>query len=153
MTKQEQDGKTTIQIDTSLQTELNKLRKWRTDTYNTIIQRLLTGLSHVYVEFVLVDNELPQTHTVIFQIGEDPRNIFIWKGAKCEQIAIEEVQKLLKQSKPTLSVTRKEAEGILELFTTMTNMLPEDLTEFRERLTQFLKTSKDGDLLSIEGAD
>lgn len=112
----EKPKKTTIAIDVSVQKKLDKLKKGR-DTYNDIVRRLVDHIADVYVEFILIDNELPHTHTVVFQLGEDVESLYHWNGKALKTITIGETQKLLRQSKPNIMITRHEAEtfvGLLE---------------------------------------
>lgn len=134
--------KTTIAIDLKVQKELNKLRKGR-ETYNDVVQRLIYGVSDVYVEFVLVDNELPQSHTVVFQLGEDTKSLYYWDGQNVQPITVKEAQKLLKQPKPNMTVTKEEAQ-ILSCYiaplSELPNMpIPENHIPTLERLKKFLE--------------
>lgn len=106
--------KTTIQIDKELQTRLQTMMHLG-DTYNKLIRDiLLNKQQEIYVEIILVDNELPQSHTVILQIGEDKRNLYHYTGEKINPIELDEVQKLLKQPKPNMTITREDAKLILD---------------------------------------
>lgn len=104
--------KTTIQVDKEVQRRLASLKQ-RGENYNHVLKRLLSQEANVYVELILVDNELPQTHTVVLQLGEDPRNVYYFNGSEIKPITLTEVQQLLKKPKPNITITHNEAERLI----------------------------------------
>lgn len=114
MSKKELE-KTTIQVTRKLQGQLSEFKHHSRESFNDVIQRFVDGATDVYVEMILVDNELSQSHSVVFQLGGDQRNLFIADINGIRQIELNEVQKLVKQAKPILGITREEAERILQL--------------------------------------
>lgn len=93
---------TTIALHRDTKKVLDSLKKGTKDCPEKVIQRLIHGITDVYVELVLVDNELPQTHTVVFQLGTDKESLYYWNGQSIVPITLAQVQKLLKQPKPDL---------------------------------------------------
>lgn len=82
------------------------------EDYDAVITRLLNNQADVNFELIMVDTELPQLHTLVFQLGDDPGSLWFFNGAKCVPITLEESNKLLKQPKPNLTVNRGEAEQL-----------------------------------------
>lgn len=106
---------TTIQVDLEVRDFLHNNKRGRED-YNDVLRRLITGRIDVYIEFILVDNELPQTHTVLFQLGENTDSFYFFDGRKpvrpghyAVPVTLEEAQKLLKVPKPNMTINWKEA--------------------------------------------
>lgn len=116
MSKKEtvRDG-TTIGVLNSTQEELDNLKnKWRCASYDSVVQRLLRGVHDVYVELISIDNELPQLHTVTFQLGEDKDSLYFWNGESTKQITLEEANKKMKEPKPNITFTLAEVKEILD---------------------------------------
>lgn len=129
--------KTTIAIDVKIQKELNKLRKGR-ETYNDVLRRLIHGISDVFVEFVLVDNELPQSHTIVFQLGEDTKSLYFWDGQNIQPITVDDAQKLLKQPKPNMTLTKEEIEIVADFMMIFYKDLSGEKLIFFKRIEDFL---------------
>jgi len=108
MSKKEKQ--TTIAVDREVREALRKLGKGNPP--NQVIRNLLRGITDVYVEFVLIDNELPVSHTAVFQMGEDSKSLYFWNGETLAPITVEEVQARLKQPKPNMTITREDAKII-----------------------------------------
>lgn len=113
---------TTIQIDSDFKSDLDKIRKGR-ESYNALLKRIVSGIGDVYINFHLIDNELPITHTVVFQLGENSQSLYFYDGHEdinpqqfANPITAEEVQKLLKEPRPNMSISVAEARDILECF-------------------------------------
>lgn len=132
--------KTTIAIDVDVQKELDSLRKSKTDTYNTILKRLIQGITDVYTEFVLIDNELPQLHTVVFQLGTDPESLYFYDGKTIQPIMLQDTQKLMKQPKPNMTITKEEVDLIIEHLCSIEASVEEQ--HLRNRLNLFLEQTK-----------
>lgn len=105
---------TTIAISRENQKALNAKRRGFED-YNAIVGRLLDGEGETWAELIMIDNEIPQLHTCVFQLGENALCYYHWDGRSIKQISFEETNKLMKQPKPTLTITRDEAELIKEI--------------------------------------
>lgn len=102
---------TTIQVYLDVKEKLEQFRRGR-DSYNDVIRKLIQGTQEVYVEFILVDNELPQLHTVVFQLGEDADSLYYYDGKQIKPITLEETQELMKKPKATMTITPEEAHAI-----------------------------------------
>jgi len=127
--------KTTIAIDKNVQKILSRLKRGF-ETYNDVIRRLIESRVDVYVEFVLIDNELPQTHTAVFQMGEDSQSVYFFNGSDIQPITIEKTQELLKQPKPNMTITREEARILYGHFDYPTDTKEEKIAE---RIEKFLE--------------
>ena len=103
---------TTIAISVENAAELNR-QKRGFDSYDDVLSRLFTNQADVYTEFVLIDNELPQLHTCVFQLGEDNKSLYYWNGQAIAPISLADSNKLLKQPKHNITLTKKELFYIL----------------------------------------
>jgi hypothetical protein len=127
---------TTIAISVANQKELNKLRKGR-ESYDDVLSRLVNNQFDIYVEFLSIDNELPQLHNAAFQCGEDADSVFFFDGIHASRpSSLEEINKLVKQPKPNMVITREEAGRIVFELTGAKNS---ESQKIRERLIAFLK--------------
>jgi len=64
------------------------------------LTRLINGQVDVNVEVIMIDNELPQLHTLVFQLGDDKDSLYYWDGKTIEKVSVKEANRLLKQPKP-----------------------------------------------------
>ena len=139
---------TTIAVEVKVQKILEGLKRGR-DDYNDVIKRLLgESQGEIYAEFILVDNELAQLHTCVFQLGEDKDALFFFDGQFIKPITLEETNKLMKQPKPNISFNVKEA-GFLQ-YALLRCARAGKHKSLEQRIAKFLGT-KEGDLPSIEG--
>ena len=106
---------TTIAVDHETRAKLESMKQGREDV-GDVVERLAAGQIDVYVEFILVDNELARTHTALFQLGEDVDSLYFFDGGKCNPIKIEDAQKLTKNPNPNITFTKEEALTIREHF-------------------------------------
>ena len=90
---------TTVAIHPETRKKLETFKINLKDTPDKIINRLMNGVTDVYVEFVLIDNELPQSHTAVFQLGTDKESLYHWTGQETKPITLAGAQKLLKAPK------------------------------------------------------
>ena len=104
---------TTIGVKRDTHKKLMDLKHPHED-FDNIINRLLNRNVDVYLEFTLIDNELPQTHTAVFQLGEDSKSLYFYNGESVKPINLDEVQKLLKQPQPNMTITKEEARLLHE---------------------------------------
>lgn len=116
---EEEPSLTTIQVDTETRAYLESKKHGREGVYK-VVRRMIQGISDVYIEFVLVDNELPRTHTAVFQMGENSQSLYFFDGSlpagrQCNPIDPEKVQELIKQPKPNITLTREEAQKIFNV--------------------------------------
>jgi len=109
----EPSNMTTIAISRTNQNILNSMRRGFED-YNAIVTRLLAGQTEMWTEIIAVDNELPYLHTCILQLGEHAEKLHYWDGQNFREITFEEANKTMKQPKPNMTITRDEAEGLVE---------------------------------------
>ena len=98
---------TTIAISKENAKKIVEMERGNED-YDAVITRLLNNQADVNFELIIVDNELPQLHTLVFQLGDDPESQWFFNGAKCVPITLAESNKLLKQPKPNLTLSLKE---------------------------------------------
>uniref|UniRef100_A0A6M3K4B7 Uncharacterized protein n=1 Tax=viral metagenome TaxID=1070528 RepID=A0A6M3K4B7_9ZZZZ len=84
--------------------------------YEAVIKRLIDNVGAVYFEPVLVDNELPQTHTIVFQLGEDKTSLYLFDGEKISPITLDVVQMMVKQPKPNITINCEDASLLLRVF-------------------------------------
>jgi len=86
-----------VKVDLRNKTALHKLKK-PGESDNDVITRLIQGVQDVFFQFILIDNELPMTHTAVFQLGTEPNSLYYWDGKDTKTITIEEVQELTKKT-------------------------------------------------------
>jgi hypothetical protein len=101
-------------------------------TLNEVIRFLLgQAKGEVYVDIILVDNSLPQLHTVVFQLGEDKESVYLFDGSEMAPTTLEHIEELMKQPK-TMPLTRREATIILG-----DGLYLDSNKDFRDRLRTF----------------
>lgn len=133
---------TTIAISMKTQEALNKLKQVKED-YEDVVNRLLQGSVDVYTEFVLIDNELPQLHTAVFQLGEDVDSLFYWDGKPpMRPITLKEANALMKQPKSNMTITKKDTERLIFHFNTKIPTNEEDMKLFNRLKTFFEEGQK-----------
>ena len=126
---------TTIAIDEEVQKAIDAFRKGKY-TYNEVLRRhFLQDITEVYLEFKTIDNDLPDLHTAVFQLGENTDSLYFWDGKELEPITIVETNALVKQPKPNMTITREDAGHIIYALTN----LPGPMKKIRERLMEFVK--------------
>lgn len=127
---------TTIAISVENQKGLEAMKRGR-ESFDEVISRLKDNQFDVFVEFLLIDNELPSLHTAAFQCGTDTDSVFYFDGMhQPRQSTPEEINNLMKQSKPNITFSMEDA-GILylELLHCGAAALP-----IKNRLNEFLHT-------------
>lgn len=141
---------TTIAVEVKVQKILEGLKRGRED-YNDVIKRLLgESQGEIYAEFILVDNELAQLHTCVFQLGEDKDALFFFDGQFIKPITLEETNKLMKQPKPILAITREEARVLhnyhegedISKLGKLPEWDPDKLLKVLNRITDFLEVQE-----------
>ena len=137
---QKKSKTTTIAITWDAHKRLKNLMK-SGDDYDAIIKQLLNNQVDVYTEFILIDNELPQLHTVVFQLGDNKDSLFYFDGERIQTITLAETQKMMKQPKPNMTITREEVKSFVEWFSVPNAVVS---TSFLARLTEFLEQTKNG---------
>ena len=115
------------------------------EDYDAVVTRLLNNQADVNFELIIVDNELPQLHTLVFQLGDDPESQWFFNGATCVPITLAESNKLLKQPKPNMTINAEEAIALLGAFHVITEFargdrpLDKQETALRKKLSDFLE--------------
>lgn len=85
-----------VGVDLKVKTALHKLKK-SGESDCDVIRRLIQGTYDVFFQFILIDNELPMSHTAVFQLGSDADSLYHWDGKNTHTITVEDVQKLAKK--------------------------------------------------------
>ena len=85
---------TTIAISQKNADSLRKMIHGRED-YNDVLTRLIADSVDVWVDVIMVDGQLPQLHTVVFQLGEDKHSLYYYNGERMEPLSLEEANALL----------------------------------------------------------
>ena len=134
MSKDEKRVFTTIAVDVETRKTLSKLAD-KGESVNDAIRRLIQSQVDVYVDFVLVDNELPQLHTVAFQLGEDKHSVYYYDGENIQPTTLAQVQKMAKQPKPNMIITRGDADMMLNNIA----FVDDDAKIVKKRLIEFLE--------------
>lgn len=140
---------TTIQVDKETRDFLESKKRGKEGIYK-VVRRLVQGISDVYVEFVLIDNELPRTHTAVFQMGENSQSLYFFDGSlpagrQCNPIDLEKVQELIKQPKPNFTMNRKEAELAEEALRSKWKEGNQAFLDFMKRLKEYVENQPSGD--------
>ena len=130
---------TTIAITIGVHDRLRKLMKGQED-YNDVVSRLLNDSVDVYTELILVDNELPQLHTVVFQLGDNKDSLFYFDGERIQTTTLAETQKMMKQPRPNMTITQEEVQILFDCChdSVYMNSRPQLL----ERIKLFLEQTK-----------
>jgi predicted CopG family antitoxin len=127
----------TIAVSPEVWEILDHMKKPR-ESFNKVIKHLLSESTvDVVIDFKLVDNELPLTHTIVFQLGDDPDSLYLFDGSKPgdpQPITTEKVQELLKHPKPNLTLSLKDVTTIYE------DALANLPAEIRELIINFLNS-------------
>ena len=134
--KKKDSDSTTIAVSRKTTAKLNEMRRGFED-YDDVLTRLLNSQADVYTEFVLIDNELPQLHTCIFQLGEDANSLFVFNGTSIIATTLTEVNKLMKQPKPNFTLMKDEVEQYI--LNRKDRGSPELEKKFFERVNKFLE--------------
>ena len=136
---QKKSKTTTIAITWDAHSRLKKLMK-SGDDYDAIIKQLLNNQVDVYTEFILIDNELPQLHTVVFQLGDNKDSLFYFDGERIQTITLAETQKMMKQPRPNMTITQEEVQILFDCChdSVYMNSKPQLL----ERIKLFLEQTK-----------
>jgi hypothetical protein len=92
----EQYGTTTIAINVEIAEALNQLKRGR-DSYSDVLKRFIDNQADVWVDFILIDNELPQLHTVVIQLGEQKESLYYFDGQNIKKYSLEEANALMKK--------------------------------------------------------
>jgi hypothetical protein len=105
---------TTIALTLDTKEQLRHKLANSQDSFDSVVNRLLNGITDVYVEFLAIDNELPQTHTVILQLGNDKNSLYFWDGEKITPVTIEDAQKLIKMPSSRVTVDLQDFDSWLK---------------------------------------
>jgi hypothetical protein len=100
---------TTIAISAQNKNLLQKLKRGY-DTFDDVISRMVNDQADIYLEFVLIDNELPHRHSAVFQLGEDKNSLYYFNGEEIHTFTVEEANKIIKEKH--IPKTRKVTEPI-----------------------------------------
>lgn len=76
--KSKHSKKTTIAISKSTVERINARSK-RGESYDQVLDRLLSGTGDVWIEVLQVDGDSPAKHKVLFKLGEC---IYLWDGER-----------------------------------------------------------------------
>lgn len=102
---------TTIAITVEHHEQLKKLKKGF-ESFDAVLDRLFAHQADVKTEIVLVDNDLPQLHTLVLQLGEDKNSLYYWDGEKFDITTLKETNKMMKQPKPNFTLSQAEAKQL-----------------------------------------
>lgn len=135
---------TTIAISVENQEELDGMRHGR-ESFDDILSRLINNQFDVFIEFLLIDNELPSLHTAAFQLGTDTDSVFYFDGLhQPRPSSLKEINKFMKEPKPNLNmiITREEAELLMRTWNFSYPKLDKEdqpkVTKLDDRLRNFL---------------
>jgi hypothetical protein len=133
---------TTIQISRKVHTQLANLKlRWNT-SFNDTITRLLNNQTDVFFSMLLIDNELPQTHTAVFQLGEDKNSLYFFDGKDSAPITIEETQKKLKEAMPLLALTQDEVVRLQSVWAKHADNTVKENMDLWSHMAQFLEETR-----------
>jgi hypothetical protein len=131
---------TTIAISRTNQNCLNAMRKGFED-YDSIVTRLISGGPDIYTELIGIDAELPCLHTCILQLGEDAKKYHYWNGENWREISFEDANKMMKQPKPNITLTRTETQQIISDVEELSLKCAHNVkTELYDKLIAFLES-------------
>ena len=102
---------TTIAISKDSAAKLAGMRRGFED-YDAVVARLLNNQFDIPVGFISIDNELPQLHTCIIQLGEDPESLYFYTKDGFKQITLQDANVLMKQPKPNLVLSSEDVLSI-----------------------------------------
>jgi hypothetical protein len=130
---------TTIAISVENQKELDKMRRGR-ESFDDILSRLMSGQFDFYIEFLLIDNELPSLHTAAFQLGTDTDSVFYFDGQHSPRESTpQEINRFMKFPKPTFTLTREEVRHIFPMIQIPDDVKGSELSQNLEnRMKEFL---------------
>lgn len=138
----QEEEPTTIQISRKIHTQLANLKlRWNVG-FNDAITRLLNNQTDVFFEMLLIDNELPRTHTAVFQLGEDKDSLYFYDGKDSTPIIIDEVQKKLKEAVPLLALTPDEVVRLQSVWARHVDNTVKENMDLWSRLAQFLEETR-----------
>jgi len=136
---------TTLAIYPEIRDILRDLKQPSDRSVNDVIKRLV-GESQgvVKVDVIAIDNELPQLHTMIAQIGEDKDSVFLFDGQNLKPTTLIEINRLIKQPNLNMTITREEAELIKEIddnrpVRVFSGSIPKPIAEWDQKVEAFLK--------------
>lgn len=133
----------TIAVTQKVWDALNHLKKAQEPFYRIIERLILQSVVDVCLDFKLVDNELPLSHTIVFQLGDDPDSLYLFDGSKPgdpQPVTTDKVQELLKQPKPNMAITKADAiliRGLIQV-----DGFHLGLRDLHKRLQDFVEGSK-----------
>lgn len=133
---------TTIALSLPTKAELKERLQGPGDSYEGLVKRLVNGITDVYVEFLAIDNELPQTHTVIMQLGNDVNSLYYWDGEKNIPITIQSAQQLIKKPSRYVCVDLEDFKAWLEANASGTNLSEVDKVVSIQNLEDYLKNKR-----------
>jgi predicted CopG family antitoxin len=133
---------TTIALCKKNYASLEKFKRSR-ESFDDVVARLINNQVDVTVEVIMVDNELPQLHTIVFQLGEDTDSLYHWNGKTMLPIKVEQANEIMKQPKPNITFTREEIRRLYDEIVDQQgsddfNLLP-DSKEIFLRINKFLE--------------
>lgn len=70
--------KTTIWLSKNVVRRLNEISR-RGESYDQILQRILSGVGDVWVEILHVDGDAPSKHQVLLKLGDF---LYLWTGSQ-----------------------------------------------------------------------
>ena len=105
------ESMTTIAVCMANWQVLNNRKRGR-ESFDDVLKRLFRGEVDIEVSVIAVDNELPQLHTLILQLGDDPKSLYHFGGKDFEPITLDEANKKMKSPKPNLTISKEQAEVI-----------------------------------------
>ena len=142
MPKKTPKSKTTIQIDSDNQKALSEMFTNNKDTYNNVISRLINNIADVKVDLIAIDNELPQLHTAIFQLGEDKESIYYFDGQTFKPITLKEANSFRRQPTLNMTITKEEAKSLYALIGVGLKYSDKQVESLLTRLSNFLETKE-----------
>ena len=104
---------TTIAVSKKNNAKIQTLK--RGGSADDVVSRLLNSQADVYTEFILIDNDLPQLHTCVFQLGDDVASLFLWNGVTIEPVSLDQANKLMKQPKPCFSMPLEDVKRVVSI--------------------------------------
>jgi hypothetical protein len=125
------------------------------ESYDNIVSRLISQTIDVYHEFTLIDNELPQLHTCVFQLGEDSESLYYWDGKTIKPTTLEAVNEIMKKPKPNMTITREQAKLLYAMIEHSEHYnitlkskkavytVPDEVKKLREELLKFVTEKKE----------
>jgi hypothetical protein len=133
---------TTIAISVANQQELAKMRRGR-EPFDDILSRLVNSQFDVFIEFLLIDHELPSLHTAAFQCGTDTDSVFYFDGLHPPRPSTpQEINKFMKQPRPNFVLTSEEASYVREMIDNwFDDFMPEFMEKHKEKHSKYCALS------------